>query len=266
MKFKIDYDVVQSIERNTIIQSIVEGDEQIVLLGDSKYGYYWSNCLPDMLTGLTQTNVLNCGFGGCRMSWRQMNGADSYDKFSFPDLCDAIINEDYSTQIANNPLDSYRFQIDNLKLIDLNKKVTILVNFVTNDITGNTPLGEYYNPEDITTLDRSTFLGAMSYGVTRLKERYPNVNIIFLSPDFRLVDEKGIETYKNAIGLDVHDYFKAEQNNAQLLGCKFLDSYHLDFRTLETISDYTVDGTHFNGAGFSKYAQFLYYVWRFASY
>ena len=67
---------------------------------------------------------------------------------------------------------------------------------------------------------------------------------------------ESIEHYKNDIGLGIWDYYNAEQDVVNCMHCKFIDSFHLEFRNEKTIYDFTNDGTHFNGAGFSKYAYF----------
>lgn len=267
MKFYLNSEHVEEISNSPTIKSIVEDSEQIVLLGDSKFGNYWANCLPDLLMGLTNCQVLNCGFGGCRMAWRTEKGTDASDYFSFSSICESIMKNNFEAQYEHIPLSSYRYQLDNLNIIDSKRKITFIINYVTNDITGSTPLGEYYDDSQTAKpADRSSLCGAMSYGVLKLRERFPQARIIFLSPDYRLIDNESIESFKNSRNLTVFDYYIKEKNNSKFLGCEFVDSYHLDFRNAETINEFTVDGTHFNGKGFSKYALFLYNVWKFSDY
>ena len=261
IKYKVSYDIISELNNNPRISNTLNS-EQIVLLGDSKYGNYWSNPLPDMLMGLSGCYVANLGFGGCRMSWRSNMGDEPYDAFSFSSICEALATRNFSRQI-NSTLDQYQYMINNMINLDLSKPTTILVNYGTNDITGNTPIGSLQDVEnvDIDRIDRSTYIGAIYYGVYVLLNKYPHIKIIFLSPDFRLINGISIEDYKNILGMSVFDYYNEEENICQFLGCRFVDSYHLNFRNDRVINEYTTDGTHFNGKGFSKYARFLYDVW-----
>ena len=261
MKVTLDYDNVSDIRYSPALAKM-QDSEQVVLLGDSKFGNYWSNPLPDYLMGLTGSVVYNCGFGGCRMAWSTTNGLDDYDYFSFSSICECISNDNFEKQLTNCPLWSYKYQIANLTSIDFEKPTTILVNYSTNDITRGTPLGQPYRRGDfvLDVLDRTKFLEAMAYGVIKVRERYPHIKFIFLSPDYRVFDGSGIDTYTNQSGLNIMDYYKSQQENAESLGVKFIDSYNLSFRTSDNIEEYTVDGVHFNAAGFSKYAQFLFFV------
>lgn len=255
---------ISDIHNNPQIGNILKGDNQIVLLGDSKFGQYWSNFLPDMLMGLARCRVYNCGFGGCRMAWRSIKGTDPYDLFSFSSICDAIVNKNFVPQTQMMPLSDYRYQTENLKSIDFNKRTTIIVNYGTNDITGGSALKVLDSiPEIMEDLDRTNFVDAIVYGVRKVKNKYPNVNFVFLSPDFRVYEGKGIDEFVNEHGFGIWDYYEAMKNTVHLLDCIFVDSYYLDFRTSQNIMDYTVDGVHNNGPGFSKYAQFLYYTWLF---
>lgn len=255
---------LNDIRKNPQISNILYGTNQIVLLGDSKFGQYWSNYLPDVLMGLAKCRVYNCGFGDCRMAWRSIGGTDPYDVFSFSSICEAIVNKSFILQTQMMPLTDFLYQIENLKSIDFNKRTTIIVNYGTNDITGGSALRALDSiPEIVGDLDRTNFVDAIIYGVTKIKERYPNVSFLFLSPDYRIYNGKGIDEYINDQSSDIWEYYEAMKRTANLLNCNFVDSYYLDFRTPHNIMDYTVDGVHFNGPGFSRYAKYLYYVWLF---
>lgn len=267
INIRLNSEVVGEITNSPIISAMLSNKKQIVLLGDSKYGNYWSNCLPDMLMGMTGCYVANCGFGDCRMAWRTRDGSDSFDYFSFSSICDALESRDFSLLDKNMPLSVFRYQLHCLKSLNLNKETVFFINFNDNDITKSSPLGEDYSHiPTIEDLDRAKFVDAIYYGVLKVQSKYPSVRFVFLSPAFKYVDDIEIDAYVNDLGLTIWDYDKSEKNAVQNLGCDYIDSYNLAFRSPKTIMDFTIDGTHFNGAGFSRYARFLYSVYKFLDY
>ena len=137
----LNYSIVSNRENAKLLMQM-ENREQIVLLGGSKFGNYWSNLLPDYLMGLTKCYVYNCGFGGCSMAWRSKSGTDPYDYFSFSSICESISNASFDPQMSHMPLGTYRYQLNNLINVDFSKPTTIIVNYSTNDITKGIELGE----------------------------------------------------------------------------------------------------------------------------
>lgn len=259
--------IVEDINNSPTIKAMLVSDEQIILTGDSLQGQPQENSLPDILRGLTGKQVWNISCGGCRMAWRTEDGSNYYDKFTFSNLMEAIAKNDFSEQLeaisGEMPTD-YKVQYANMKMIDLSKKTTIVCNYMTNDLTGGTEIGDLWKYTDvISAYDRKTFLGAMNYGITKILTAYPLFKFVFLGNFYRLLDDSNgdrvIPPYQwtNDIGKKADDYMIAEKENCYRIGLNVFDTTNWGVRNAFNMANITTDGTHFNAHGFAEYAKLL---------
>ena len=264
--------VVTNIENSPTIKGILNSGKQIWLMGDSLFGQPINNCVADILMALTGEEVLNIGCGGCRMSWRTPTGSSYYDYFSGVSIAQSLVNGDYTPQIqamVNNPSETqYPIQVANMKRTDVNKSITILCDYINNDITGSSPIGNLWNYTD--TLDsyvKNTFLGGMNYVIQTLLTKNPKIKFSFITDSFRWRNNSsGISVppyaYVNPIGIPSKDYTEKEIENCSRLGLHCSNFQEWGIRNAFSMNSITVDGTHFNAYGFTAFVKYLYNLYK----
>lgn len=177
----------------------------------------WYEDWPTMVKQSTQLKFVNHGFSGHTIA-QTSHGVDLCDDTKLND----IINEkpDLITILGGN-----------------------------NDKGYNTPLGDMSDLyTDMGQEDKSTFIGAFSYIIKKLKSELPNSEIVIAAP----VSAKG--DYPNNIGLLVTDYAVASKEIAEFFGLRWIDSrgkIGLNKYTLELL---TRDDVHLNFRGSPRLA------------
>jgi len=82
------------------------------------------------------------------------------------------------------------------------------------------------------TADKTTYRGALIYGISKLLEEYPHLKIVILSPTWRwYADADGYydydsDTYENTLNLKVPDYVEAAIDVADFLHIPGCDNYY----------------------------------------
>lgn len=180
-------------------------DKVLVAFGDSvtEFGNY-----PDVIAKNSGLTVYNVGFGGTRMAYHTNS---NYDAFSMTKLVDAIVSGDYSEQEEANAETGYTTTFENLKNIDFNNVNIITIMYGTNDYMGGTEGAVPLGTRDDST--RETFNGAMNYIVKSISEAYPEIEIVFITPTWRMNAEQfgggGVDTQPNPEGIYMEEYVDA---------------------------------------------------------
>ena len=183
--------------------------------------------LGDSITDERQLDGPNCTF------WR--------------DLQDIIGIEPYAYAVNGHKMDQIVGQADRL-LADHGDSFDAIVIFVgTNDYNGGVPLGELYTYKDTVALysgparlparyrtpseDPETFYGRTNITLRTLKERWPDKQIVLMTPlhrGFARFGTKNIqpdEHFSNRIGLFVDDYVDALKKAAAEWSVPVIDLY-----------------------------------------
>ena len=166
-------------------QDILAG-KTMVAFGDSvtEFGHY-----PAVIAENTGMTVHNMGFKGTRLAYHPYS---AYDSFSLTKLVDAIVTRDFSEQDAaiqedRNYSVAFKEHYEELKTIDFNTVDLVSVLIGTNDYMGNhagvVSLGEPANNT------RETFYGAINYFVQTMQENYPHLELVFITPTWRMNHE-----------------------------------------------------------------------------
>ena len=221
--------------------------KKIANFGDSIFG----NARPpeDVSTHLakrTGAEVLNCAFGGCRMSQH----VGHWDAFSMYRLAYAIANNDYSLQDeALNYDDRTSYAEEPLALIkatDFSTVDILTIGYGTNDFTGNNTLDNSENP-----LDTSTVCGALRYSIEQLLTAYPNLRIVILSLTYRFwADDNNVYTEDsnsraNGKGDTILNYNAKLKEVAEEYNLPFIDNYNIGIGKFNRSQYFSAtDGTH----------------------
>lgn len=231
---------------------------EVLFLGDSIVGQYRDDTsIPALTAAQLETTVINGAFGGTTMSQQNRENRDSYyrDGLSFSQLARAIAAEDFGTQQTIRTREyvtmNFRDIVDELDAVDYSSIKTAVISYGMNDYTTGSPISNPLDPDDPYTVE-----GAMRTGIKLLRQAYPGLRIIFISPTYCwLVDPVGTggetcETNDYGGGY-LESYVEAQRRVAAECGVEFLDLYH-DFYPHERYQDwqiYTEDGMHPNEAG-----------------
>lgn len=260
---------VTDINKSPKIKEYLNRKENLVLLGDSIVGYQQRNLLENRLMTLSNKKVYNCGFTGCRMSWRTADGSSPYDLFSFVGVADAI------TETITPPQERYHDMLDainsdvsgtmkdrmwkryiSLKDVDFTKPTHIIVNYVNNDLTSDAVIGDPWT-YDAESFDKTTLLGAMNYGIQTLLTKYPHIRLTFMTPVYRNISDLPPYAYTNTLNKSAMDYGDAITENAGRLGISVFDLLHFSRRNYYNLSEYLQDDSHYNAKGFAMFAELL---------
>lgn len=239
---------------------------ELLFLGDSIVGQYRDETsIPALVAGELETTVVNGAFGGTTMSFQNREYRDAYyrDSLAFPALATAIAANDFGAQqtirTRDYPTGHFPAVVDELDAVDLSAVRAVIISYGVNDYTAGSPIRNPENPDDPYTME-----GAMRMGIKRLRQAYPELRIIFISPTYCWFLNTMGSTYDTCETSDcggglLEEYVEAQRLTAEECGVEFIDLYHEYYP--HTVYDdwqlYTEDGMHPNEAGRQKIAHTL---------
>lgn len=247
-----------------------ETSVRIVMMGDSVLGECRDETsVVSRLSALLGENIFNGALGGTGMSHldREKRLASINESLSMVSFSKSIASEDFSVQQTARIRESMSFYfnetIDELAKIDFDTVDILIIEHGVNDYHAGIPI---YNEED--PYDSYTFTGAIRSTVELIREKYPDMRIILITPTYTWYPnhdspEMTCEEYNLGGGV-LEEYVNAEIALAESLGVEVIDNYH-DLYSHDEWSDwerYTNDGLHPNEAGRELIAQKLYHYLR----
>lgn len=229
----------------------------IVVLGDSVMTISPTaikvNTVMEERLGVT---VYNGAFGGSGMTVQAggLHGSDASVEWSMVKLAQAICNDDWKSQKAaiayadkyrvynTLALGDFRTKIDELEKIDFSEVKVLIIEHGTNDYNAGRKVD---NPED--RFDETTYGGALRKSLTLLKETYPDLRIIIVSPIYcNLGKDRTEKCYNTSYGdggtLD--KYVLLGKQIAEEFEVEWIDAYHESGVNEETAEKYLFDGLH----------------------
>lgn len=242
----------------TFIENLIK-DYLLLFLGDSQIEF---KNIPEQVGNILEIDSKNAGVGGTRMS---LHTSANYAPLSFCELSDAISTGDFTNQ--NTALDALIDEATNPKKVrlrrtkeslnttDFSKVNTMPLWYGTNDWSSSIPIGD----KDLTNKSKDNLLGAMNYGIEKLKTKYPNMKLVFLTPLHRIDKDTGESstTFKNTLGLTLVDYVNAIKENAYLNNCDVIDCYNTSNLGQYNHTEFFEDSTHLSPKGATYMSEFL---------
>ncbi len=229
-------------------------DVRIVVFGDSIFGECRDETsVTSQLERLLGETVYNGALGGTCFGRTDTDRRLGYTKESMnmAVLAEAIRAGDFGVQISTRVRENYTEYfpetIEGLSEIDFDAVEIVFLAYGLNDYHAGTPLFSGEDP-----YDEYTFAGAVRSTVRTLREAYPDLRIILVTPTYTWYRDRRLtcEEYDPGGGtLDL--YVDTELQAAGELGVEIIDVYH-DFYPHERWEDwelYTRDGMHPNEAG-----------------
>ena len=237
----------------------------VVFLGDSVYGLCRDETsIPAKLEEKTGLKCYNGGLGGTVLGRADAERRLGYtkDPISVAGLVRSFAVKDFGVQrtvhIREAATDYFEDTLGDLGQIDFDQVKILFIGSGLNDYHSGNPIEsttDPYNP-----YDEYSYCGAIRSIVKELREAYPDLRIIFITPPYTwyTVPELTCEEYDLGGGV-LEDYVNAEIGVCEALDVEVIDIYH-DYYPHDTWDDlyrYTDDGLHPNEAGREKIAQTL---------
>lgn len=227
----------------------------IVFLGDSIIGnVMYPTQGVDVVQEKTGMTVFNGAFGGTCMAYKERDNVMLEPSlWSMAELAKAICYGDFKAQLSSiehghhyddinhNVPEYYTQRMKELSEIDFSQVKILVIEHGTNDYNTSTPLDNEKEP-----YDRTTFGGALRSSLKLLKEKYPDLRIILMSPIYCELDGNGEgKCYDTDYGSGTLDrYVEKEKEIAEEFGIEFLDAYHGSGIWEENAQLYLFDGIH----------------------
>ena len=235
----------------------------VVFLGDSVYGLCRDETsIAAKLQDKTGLKCYNGGLGGTVLGRADEERRLGYtkDSISAAGLVRSFAVKDFGVQrtvhIRESATDYFEDTLGDLGQIDFDQVKILFIGSGLNDYHSGNPIestADPYHP-----YDEYTYCGAIRSIVKELREAYPDLRIIFITPPYTwyTIPELTCEEYDLGGGV-LEDYVNAEIGLCQALDVEVIDIYH-NYYPHETWDDlylYTDDGLHPNEAGREKIAQ-----------
>jgi len=236
------------------ITKLTDTPYECVCLGDSIFGNRQKpyDC-PTYIQNVTNLKTANCGFGGTRAS---THSNSVYTPLSFWSIADAIasgdwsaIDIDWNSQTGDHV---YKVNKDILINVDWSKVKVICVHYGTNDWNQNCLID---NQND--KYDKTTYKGALRYGIETILTAYQNITIVLSSPLFRYwsnsQDYSTVDSDSDSVtrtGGKLTDFVQAMREVAEEYHLPFIDNYNELGMNKFNAPAFLSDGTHpsfFNG-------------------
>lgn len=240
----------------------------IVFLGDSIIGTENNYSVVDIVGDKLGMTAFNGAFGGSTMSLSgsEVWGSISNNQWSMIRLAQAMTYEDWQSQkIAmayavsyeeNNrqAFDYFEQRMEELVDIDFTKVKVLVIEHGTNDYNAARRLD---NPEDL--YDISTFGGALRSSLRLLQEKYPDLQIVIISPLYcQFLGQINQPGYLTDFGQGVlDDYVSLEKAIAEEFGVPFIDAYHNSGIWEHNAREYLPDGLHLSDKGVLLFGEYV---------
>lgn len=243
----------------------------IVVLGDSIVGNVGEEgeSFTTYLGENLNKRIFKGGIGGTTMSlgsspkWSSISNVE----WSMVKLAEAICYDDWKNQkatmayaesfigINNQVLSYFGTTMDTLSKIDFTQAQILVIGHGTNDYNSGKAVD---NPKNH--YDKTTFGGALRYSLKILKETYPHLRIVLLSPLYcELGEEKERKCYNTKYGKGgyLEEYVSLEKQIAGEFGVEWIDAYQKSGINEKNSSFYLSDGLHLNAEGHKLMGDFL---------
>lgn len=217
----------------------------VVLLGDSIIANDFVGAeVDEMLQEAWGIEVFNGGFGGtllCNPN-REYYATFSGESLSLDCLTDSIITGDFAVQKSviqrTSSLDYFEERLDTLSQIDFGKTKILILEHCVNDYANQ------IDPEEV--------YATLTSVIGRLQKKYPDLDIWVSSPTYCYIQSGDKKQYCDTRELGpylLEEYVEAEAKVCQELSVGFIDNFHQDTITRETVDTYSMDGLHLNEQG-----------------
>ena len=201
----------------------------------------------------TGADVYNCAIGGTRATLKAGESSENYDTWDSTSLSGMV-------NVAIGKVDPEIFLKGYItggiiRNIDFSKTDYFIIAYGLNDYFAGAPL----NADNPNSWDAHGYGGALRFAVDRLRNAYPDAQILLISPTYCQFWKDGYmytdSNMKDFGGGTLTDYANVCQNVAETQNTLFIDGYSTLGINTYTAEDYLEDGVHLTAAGRELYAK-----------
>ena len=227
----------ESISDNDVLQ-VDEDKVKIVVFGDSIWNEgRGTDGISEQVMEQLDVEIYNCAIGGTTAAVDgDVPEREEWDSRSFGGM----------VYVARGIIDADELMPDDaacevIKQVDFNEVDYVIVSYGLNDYFSDITVypKEYY--------DKSSYVGALRYGIHRLQKSFPHLEIILTSPTY-------CEWFKGERQFELGRYVECARGVAQEMDVHFLDMYHALGKNPEEKMEYLSDGVHLTSEGRTLYA------------
>lgn len=234
----------------------------IVVLGDSIMGNVRDDTsIPAKLEQALGVKVYNGAFGGtCASRTNEaMEASFVSDNLCLAALADTIASQDFGVlhasvaygmkykEINRQVLPYFEESVNRLENLDFKKTEILVLAYGTNDYTKAVKLDNSENP-----YDTGTFGGSLRNSIELLKETYPDMQIVLVTPIYCILfsQEESYDCTEKDFGSGyLEDYVQLLLQIGREYNLPVIDNYHNSGICLENWKEYLEDGMHPNEDG-----------------
>ncbi len=235
--------IEKSLAQNGVNETL-DSEHTYVFFGDSVIGNYTdSMSIPGVVEGFTKAKVINCGYGGLNAAKADNQG------LGLADVVDAFLEGKHGIFEDNKPVKSGILEFYGQHSGMNQEKLTFFISIGLNDYMSGRPL------KGTKAEEKYHFEGAVRYAVKRLREVYPDSEIVLMTPNFIGLFEYGTEKHN---GYVLEDLVASILELSDELGVKCIDVFHgLDIHE-ENQEIYLADLCHPNELGRYEVGKLVY--------
>ena len=230
---------VYTISENMIRQGKTLYGRNIVVFGDSIWNAArGKDGISVYIQEGTGATVYNCAIGGTTAAVvGEDTSFDNWTSNSFNGMIYAARKLIPPEQI----LAEGEVVLDVIKQVDFSNTDYVIIAYGLNDFFSDVSIypKEYY--------ELTNYVGALRNGIDKLKEHYPHLKIIVVSPTYTKMFE-GEKTF------EIGNYVEAARSVATELDVEFLDMFHILGNNAETRTKHLGDGVHMSAEGRKVYS------------
>lgn len=243
----------------------------IIIFGDSIVGQCRDQTsVSGLLNSMLDEPVFNAAFGGTCMAAHDQDISTNYtmEMLNMVNISKAIAADDFGVQQTVHSKREITFYfgdtVDELEYVDFQSAKVMILAFGINDYHAGTPLDNDKDP-----YDERTYGGALRSVITTMRELYPDLRIVLVTPTYAWYRSNGLtcEEYDTG-GYFLEEYVNKEISVAEELGVEAIDLYHdlYPHRTWDDWKIYTEDGLHPNEDGRRMIAEIIVDVLTYGEY
>ena len=214
-------------------------DKKIVVFGDSIWNAArGEDGISEYIQQETGATVYNCAIGGTTAAL--VEGENSMENWT-SNCFNGMIYVARKLVPAEKVLGDNTVVLDIIKQVDFEEMDYVIVSYGLNDFFCDVSIypKEYY--------EITNYVGALRNGITKLKESYPHLKIIVISPTYTQMFE-GEKTF------EIGNYVEAARGVAAEMEVEFLDMFHTLGNNAESRMEHLDDGVHLSAEGRKVYS------------
>lgn len=212
--------------------------KKIVVFGDS----IWSAArgadgISEYIQAETGAQVYNCAIGGTTAAL--VEGESNIEDWTSNSFNGMIYVARHLVPAENVISDEAVLEI--IRQVNFEEMDYVIISYGLNDFFSGVSIypTEYY--------ELTNYVGALRNGINKLKENYPNLQIILVSPTYTKMFEGEKE-------FEIGNYVEAARGVSQEMNVSFLDMFHILGNNAETRTEHLGDGVHMSAEGRKIYA------------